>query len=149
MKSVHSCREETLFKQTFCPASRSRCIFKNSDNCRHKVFFRDRMGSHGIACDRVLSLSPGGLNSTCFHFHAEQVFGQNQSFVSDVAAIRMRSHAIAFNRMKSQTLCRQLSEFLKMHQDREAGQKVCLNCFFTTTVNRFHIIFFAFSKRKK
>ena len=37
------------FRQTFCPASRSRCIFKNSDSCRHKVFFRDRMRSHAIA----------------------------------------------------------------------------------------------------
>ena len=43
MKSVHSCREETLW-QTFCPTSRSRCIFKNSDSCRHKVC--DRMRSH-------------------------------------------------------------------------------------------------------
>ena len=66
-----------------------------------------------------------------------------------ISCDRMRSHAIACNRMKSQTLCRQLSEFLKMHWEREAGQKVCLKCFFTTTVNRFHIIFFAFSKRKK
>ena len=60
--------------------------------------------------------------------NAEQVFGQTQSFVSDVAAIacdRMRSHAIACNRMKSQTLCRQLSEFLKMHREQEVGKKVC------------------------
>ena len=48
MKSVHSCREETLW-QTFCPTSRSRCIFKNSDSPERKVFFRD------IACDRLRS----------------------------------------------------------------------------------------------
>ena len=67
-----------------------------------------------------------------------------------IACDRMRLHAIACDRMKSQTLCRQLSEFLKMHREREAGQKVCLKCFFTTTVNRFHLLFFSpFSKRKK
>ena len=49
MKSVHSCREETL-RQTFGPASRSRCIIKNSDSCRHKVC--DFMRLHAIACDR-------------------------------------------------------------------------------------------------
>ena len=72
--------------------------------------------------------------------------------MSDVAAIsfdRMRSHAIACNRMKSQTLCRQLSEFLKMHREREVGQEVCLMCFFTTTVNRFHIIIFTFLKKEE
>ncbi len=42
-----------------------------------------------------------------------------------IACDCMRSHAIACNRMKSQTLCRQLSEFLKMHQEREVGQKDC------------------------
>ena len=52
MKSVHSCREETLW-QTFCPTSRSRCIFKNSDSCRHKVC--DRMRLHAIACDPMRS----------------------------------------------------------------------------------------------
>jgi len=48
MKSVHSCREETLW-QTSCPTSCSRCIFKNSDSCRHKVC--NFMRSHAIACD--------------------------------------------------------------------------------------------------
>ena len=52
MKSVHSCREETLW-QTFCPTSRSRCIFKNSDSCRHKVC--DFMRSHAITCDSMRS----------------------------------------------------------------------------------------------
>ena len=56
MKSVHSCREETLW-QTFCPTSRSRCIFKNSDSRERKVFFRDRMRSLEIACDRLQSLA--------------------------------------------------------------------------------------------
>jgi hypothetical protein len=44
--------------------------------------------------------------------------------------------------MRSQTLCRQLSEFLKMHREREAGQKVCLKCFFTTTANKYFIYYF-------
>ena len=60
MKSVHSCCEETLW-QTFCPTSRFRCIFKNSDSFRHKVcdFMRlhaiacDLMQLHAIACDRM------------------------------------------------------------------------------------------------
>ena len=58
-------------------------------------------------------------------------------------------HAIACDRMRSRkkTLCRQLSEFLKMHREREAGQKVCLKCFFTTTVNRFHCYFFRLSQK--
>ena len=53
MKSVHSCREETLW-QTFCPTSCSRCIFKNSDSCRHRVcdFMRLHAIAHAIACDR-------------------------------------------------------------------------------------------------
>jgi len=116
MKSVHSCREETLW-QTFCPTSRSRCIFKNSDSCRHMVcdFMRlhaiacDRMRSHGIASDRKRShaiasdcmrsqggsqesshVQQGGLNSTCFHFHHRQ----------KLHLVR-RPHAIACDRMRS------------------------------------------------
>jgi len=58
MKSVHSCREETVW-QIFCSTSRSRCIFKNSDSCRHKVFnfmrLHARMRSHAISCERMLS----------------------------------------------------------------------------------------------
>ena len=64
----------------------------------------------------------------------------------------MRSHAIASDRMRSRkkTFLSRLSKFLKMHREQEAGQKVCLKCFFTTTVNRFHLLFFSpFSKRKK
>ena len=61
----------------------------------------------------------------------------------------MRSHTIACDCMRSRkkTLCRQLSEFLKMHREREAGQKVCLKCFVTTTVNRFHYYFFRLSQK--
>ena len=62
---------------------------------------------------------------------------------------RCRSDLIRCDRMRSQTLCRQLSEFLKMHREQEAGQKVCLKCFFTTTVNRFHIIIFAFLNKEE
>ena len=69
------------FRQTFCPASRSQCIFKNSDSCWHKVFFQDHMRSQAIASDRMRSqggsqessqVQQGGLNSTCFHFHHRQ-----------------------------------------------------------------------------
>ena len=66
MKSVHSCREETLW-QTFFPTSCSRCIFKNSDSfdigfaiscdcMRSHAIACDRMRSHAIACDRMRSL---------------------------------------------------------------------------------------------
>ena len=176
MKSVHSCREETLW-QTFCPTSRSRCIFKNSDSCRHKVcdFMRlnaiacDRMRSHAISSDRMRSHA-----DRCDIAHKRLTLTKNlfqrgsgsksNSILPEKGIIRdrmrshanpcdlMRSHAIACDRMRSRkkTLCRQLSEFLKMHREREAGQKVCLKCFFTTTVNRFHYYFFSpFSKRKK
>ncbi len=99
-----------------------------------------------------------------------QVFGQIQSFVSNVAAISatlQRSHQhckdcidIAKNacdcmqlqqhRRDCKALCRRLSKFLKIHWEQEAGLKVCLKCFFTTTVNRFiTIIFFAFLIKKK
>ena len=61
------------FRQTFCPASRSRCIFKNSDSCRHKVFFSR---SHAISwqggSQESSHVQQGGLNSTCFHFHHRQ-----------------------------------------------------------------------------
>ena len=87
------------------------------------------MRSHAISCDRMRSLSNSIL--------------PEKGIIRD----RMRSHAIACDRMKSQTLCRQLSEFLKMHREREAGQKVCLKCFFTTTVNRFHYYFFRLSQK--
>ncbi len=50
----------------------------------------------------------------------------------------MQSQAIACDLEKITFLSR-LSEFLKMHREQEAGQKVCLKCFFTTTVNRFHL----------
>ena len=64
----------------------------------------------------------------------------------EIACDRMRSHEIACDRMKS----RQLSEFLKMHREREAGQKVCSKVFLHTTVNRFHIgNFFRFLKKEE
>ena len=49
----------------------------------------------------------------------------------------------ACDRMRSRkkTFLSRLSKFLKMHREQEAGQKVCLKCFFTTTVNRFHNFF--------
>ena len=60
------------------------------------------MGSHGIACDRVLSLSPGGLNSTCFHFHAGTSFWSKSIFCErcrndphEIACDRIQSHEIA------------------------------------------------------
>ncbi len=63
MKSVNSCREETLW-QTFCPTSCSRCIsrtwtvvnirFAISCDCmRSHAISCDPMRSHAIACNRM------------------------------------------------------------------------------------------------
>jgi len=46
------------FRQTFYPASRSRCIFKNLGSCERKVFFEiacNCLRSHAIACNRLRS----------------------------------------------------------------------------------------------
>jgi len=109
----------------------------------------DRMRSHAIACDLMRSNEiavefnpPGERDNTRSHAIPCDLMRSHE-----IACDRMRSHVIACDRMKSQTLCRQLSEFLKMHREREAGQKVCLKCFFTTTVNRFHYYFFRLSQK--
>ncbi len=61
----------------------------------------------------------------------------------------MRSHAMSCN-LEKKPFCLQLSEFLKIHREQEAGLKVCPKSFFMTTVNRFIIIIFStFSKKKK
>ncbi len=49
-----------------------------------------------------------------------------------IAQDRMQSHAISCNRISPHTLCLRLSEFLKIHWEREVGMKVCPKCFFTT-----------------
>ena len=170
MKSVHSCLE-TLGKLSvplLVPGAFSRTqtvvdirfFFEIAcDHMRLYVIACDLMRSHGFAWDRMRSrIIPfsGRIEFDLlplprwnkFLVKINLLWAMSQRSHS-IAWDRMLSHAIACNRMKSQTLCRQLSEFLKMHREREAGQKVCLKCFFTTTVNRFHIIFFAFSKRKK
>jgi hypothetical protein len=36
----------------------------------------------------------------------------------------------------------QLFKFLKIHQKQDMGLKVCMKCFFTTTVNRFILFYF-------
>ena len=125
------------FRQTFCPASRSRCIFKNSDSCRHKVC--DFMRSHAIACERMRSHAIACDLMRSHAISCDRMRSLSNSILPEKGIIR--------DRMKSQTLCRQLSEFLKMHREREAGQKVCLKCFFTTTVNRFHYYFFRLSQK--
>ena len=88
--------------------------------------------------------------------NAEQVFGQTQSFVSDVAAIacdRMRSHEIACDRMQSHEIANLMSTTVRVLDNTSgtrSGTESLPKCFFTTTVNRFHLLFFSpFSKRKK
>ncbi len=51
----------------------------------------------------------------------------------------MQLHAMSCD-LKKKPFCLRLSEFLKIHREREAGLKVCPKSFFTTTVNRFIII---------
>ncbi len=106
-----------------------------------------------------------------------QVFGQIQSFVSNVAAIFamsqrshwhckdccnvakiacncMQLHAIACDRSNIAEIANlnvddRLSKILKIQREREAGLKVCPKCFFTTTVNRFIIIIIFYFLKKE
>ena len=84
---------------------------------------RDNTRSHAIPCDLMRS--------------------------HEIACDRMRSHVIACDRMKSQTLCRQLSEFLKMHREREAGQKVCSKVFLHDNCEQISYNFFRFLKKEE
>ncbi len=61
----------------------------------------------------------------------------------------MRLHAMLLWSLQKKNLCLRLSEFLKIHREREAGLKVCPKCFFTTTVNRFISLFFCLSQKKE
>ena len=89
------------------------------------------MQSHEIAWDRMQSrIIP---------------FSGRIEFDSDL----IRSHEIACDRMKSQTLCRQLSEFLKMHREREAGQKVCSKVFLHDNCEQISYNFFRFLKKEE
>jgi hypothetical protein len=57
---------------------------------------------------------------------------------------------ITYIECKKEILCLRLSKFLKTHQKREVGLKVCPKCFVTTTVNRFILIYcFAFLIKKE
>ncbi len=61
----------------------------------------------------------------------------------------MRLHAMSCD-LKKKPFCLQLSEFLKIHREQEAGLKVCPKSFFMTTVTRFIIIiFFDFLKKEE
>ncbi len=66
-----------------------------------------------------------------------------------IACDRMRSRAIACDCMKSQTLCRQLSEFLKMHREQEVGKKVCQSVSSRQLWTDFIYFFFAFLKKEE
>jgi len=80
-----------------------------------------------IACDRMRSQS-------------------SWLYVTRLLTATMRSHAIACDLEKNLSFT--TVQVLKIYQEREAGQKVCLKCFFMTNVNRFHF-FFGFLKKEE
>ena len=63
------------------------------------------MGSHGIACDRVLSLSLGGLNSTAISFD------------------HMRSHEIACDRMQSHEIANLMSTTVRVLENASGTRR--------------------------
>ena len=81
--------------------------------------------------------------------------------MSDVAAIsfdrmrshHMRSHAIAFDRMRSHEIANPMSTTVRILENASgtrSGKESLPKCFFTTTVNRFHLLFFSpFSKKEE
>ncbi len=73
------------FWQTFCPASCSWCIFKNSDSHGQKGFFT-RL--HVIACDCMRLLAIACNHIDCMRLHA-------------IACNRLRSLAIAWQSVRS------------------------------------------------
>jgi hypothetical protein len=68
------------FGQTFSPASRSRCIFKNSDSRRHKVFFMQSLRC--CSCCRNVRMRSQQCCRDC-------------SDVAEIAAMSHLSHAIS------------------------------------------------------
>jgi hypothetical protein len=101
------------------------------------------MRSHAIACDFMRS------HANAWDRMRSRIipFSGRIEFDSDL----IRSQEIACARMKSQTLCRQLSEFLKMHREREAGQKVCLmlKVFLHDNCEQISYNFFRFLKKEE
>jgi hypothetical protein len=84
------------------------------------------MRSHGIACDRMRS--------------------------HGIACDRMRSHGIACDRMQSHAIANLMSTTVRVLENASgtrSGTESLPKCFFTTTVNRFHILFFAFLKKEE
>ncbi len=73
----------------------------------------------------------------------------NAAFIACNKCVVAYTAYIAYISCKKETLRLWLSRFLKTHQKREAGLKVCPKCFFTTTVNRFYfILLFCLSHKK-
>ena len=64
----------------------------------------------------------------------------------------MRSHGIACDRMQSHAIANLMSTTVRVLENASgtrSGTESLPKCFFTTTVNRFHIIFFAFLKKEE
>jgi hypothetical protein len=65
---------------------------------------------------------------------------------------RMGSHAIACDRMQSHAIANLMSTTVRVLENASgtrSGTESLPKCFFTTTVNRFHILFFAFLKKEE
>jgi hypothetical protein len=80
-------------------------------------------------------------------------FWSNSIFCERCRSDCMRSHAIACDRMQSHEIANLMSTTVRVLENASgtrSGTESLPKCFFTTTVNRFHLLFFSpFSKRKK
>jgi len=71
---------------------------------------------------------------------------------NEIACDRMRSHEIACDCMQSHEIANLMSTTVRVLENAlgtRSGTERLPKCFFTTTVNRFHIIFFAFLKKEE
>jgi len=69
-----------------------------------------------------------------------------------IACNRMRSHEIACDLMQSHSIANLMSTTVRVLENASgtrSGTESLPMCFFTTTVNRFHIFFFAFLKKEE
>ena len=117
------------------------------------------MGSHGIACDRVLSLSPGGLNSTCFHFHAGTSFWSKSIFCErcrsdphEIACDRIQSHEIACDRIQSHEIANLMSTTVRVLENASgtrSGTESLPKVFLHDNCEQISYNFFCFLKKEE
>jgi hypothetical protein len=77
---------------------------------------------------------------------------RSHSIACAIACDRMRLHEIACDRMQLHEIANLMSTTVRVLENTSgtrSGTESLPKCFFTTTVNRFHIIFFAFLKKEE